>query len=105
MSNRLEISADVTTRVAAELGLDWALVDADEFRLGLQLEVDRESRTLDTHVSQHALIPIGRLLSKRIEALPDYYTRLDRLDDEIDACYAHFSASATDRFLTCNTKQ
>jgi hypothetical protein len=82
---RRQISADEARQVGAGLGLDWAKVDLAQFRRGLEVELEHGARDLETNVTNDDLVVTGRIAWAHLKELPDYYTRLDRLETEGDA--------------------
>jgi hypothetical protein len=99
MLRRLEISSDIAARVGAALGIDWTTIDPNEFRLGLELEIEREWRSPDTNPSYHDLECTGKVVLTHIEYSADHYTRLERLAAGDGACEAlHLHAVRRERF-------
>ena len=82
---RRQISADEARQVGAGLGLDWAKVDLAQFRRGLEVELEHGARDLETNVTNDDLVVTGKIAWAHLKELPDYYTRLDRLETEGDA--------------------
>lgn len=99
MSRPLEISCNIATRVGAALEIDWAQIDHNEFRRGLELELEREWRNPDTNLSDHDLVITGQVVLAHIEASSDYYSRLERLAAGDGACEAlHLHGIRRERF-------
>jgi hypothetical protein len=99
MSRPLQISRNIATRVGAALEIEWTLIDHNEFRRGLELELEREWRNPDTDLSRHDLMVTGQVVLAHIEASSDYYSRLERLAGGDGACEAlHLHAVRHERF-------
>ena len=45
MGQKQQISADTATQVGAKLGIDWTKVDRDQFRRGLEVELEHGAGT------------------------------------------------------------
>jgi uncharacterized protein DUF5661 len=87
-SKQLEISLAIAARFGLDLELDWTRVDPDEFRLGLELEIEREWRNPDMKLNQHDLVCIGKIVLAHMAQCADYYTRLDQFHAGEDLCGA-----------------
>jgi Protein of unknown function (DUF5661) len=74
-------------RIGAEIGIDWAAApfDADQFRLGLEVELEHGSHDPETGVNHNDPILTGKIAWAHLKELPDYYTRLAVMESEADA--------------------
>jgi len=68
------ITKSFARHVGNVLGVDWRRVDIDEFRRGLEVEQEH-SATVRGDIEKIANIALDHL-----DELPDYYTRLDRME-------------------------
>lgn len=66
-------------RIGARLKVNWAKVDLKEFRRGLEVEQEHW-RTLVAAGGKQSLTAVGRIALDHLKELPDYYTRLDRME-------------------------
>ena len=87
MSKRT-VSADEAKRIGSTLGIDWAKVDADQFRRGLEVEFEHGSHDPETNVTNDDVVLTGKIAWAHLKEFTDYYTRLDRLEAEADAYWA-----------------
>ena len=67
------------------LAVDWARVDLENFRLGLNIEFDRSLKSQDAIISEEDPFLAGRLVIRRLRESPDFYPRLAQLDRGSDA--------------------
>ena len=88
MGQQQQVSADKATQVGAELGLDWTKVDPEQFRRGLEVELEHGARDAETNVTNNDLVLTGKIAWAHLKEFPDYYTRLDRLETEANAYWA-----------------
>jgi hypothetical protein len=88
MAKEPTISADEAKHVGAGLGLDWKVVDLEEFRRGLEVELEHGARDPDTNVTNDDLTLTGKIAWAHLKEFADYYTRLDKLEAEADAYWA-----------------
>jgi hypothetical protein len=82
------ITAEEAKRVGATLGLDWAKVDVEQFRRGLEVELEHGARDPETNVTNDDLALTGKIAWAHLKEFPDYYTRLHKLEAEADAYWA-----------------
>lgn len=88
MAEKQRISIDEAKRIGAGLGLDWAQIDPEQFRRGLEVELEHGARDPATNVTNDDLTLTGKIAWAHLKEFPDYYTRLDRLEAEADAYWA-----------------
>ena len=88
MAQPQEISTDKATQVGATRGLDWTKVDREQFRRGLQVELEHGARDAETNVTDNDMVLTGKIARAHLKEFPDYYSRLDRLEREAEAHWA-----------------
>jgi len=88
MAQHQPISADEASQVGARLGVDWTKVDRDEFRRGLEVELEHGARDPETDVTHDDMVLTGKIAWAHLKEFPDYYMRLDRLETEADAYWS-----------------
>ena len=88
MANKRRISAEEAKQVGTTLRLDWTKVDLEQFRRGLDVELEHGVRDLETNVTNDDLTLTGKIAWAHLKEFPDYYSRLDKLEAEADAYWA-----------------
>jgi uncharacterized protein DUF5661 len=88
MNSTRHISKEEVTQVGSALGLDWTKIDPGQFRRGLEVELEHGARDADTDVTNDDLNLTGRIAWAHLKEIPDYYTRLDKLEAKADAYWA-----------------
>lgn len=88
VTEKRRITTDEAKDVGASLGLDWARIDLEQFRRGLEVELEHGVRDLETNVTNDDLALTGKIAWAHLKEFPDYYTRLDKLEAEADAYWA-----------------
>jgi len=83
-----EISAAEAREVGAALGVDWTRVDLQQFRRGLEVELEHGARDPETNVTNDDLSLTGKIAWAHLKEFPDYYSRLDQLEAEASAYWA-----------------
>ena len=88
MANKRRISAEEARNVGSTLKLDWTKVDLEQFRRGLEVELEHGARDPETNVTNDDLTLTGKVAWAHLKEFPDYYTRLDKLEAEANAHWA-----------------
>ena len=88
MATKRRISVEEAGNVGSTLGIDWTKVDLQQFRRGLEVELEHGARDPETNVTNDDLTLTGKIAWAHLKEFPDYYTRLDKLEAEADAYWA-----------------
>lgn len=84
MSTKQKFSIEEARAIGTRLGLDWARIDLEQFRRGLEIELEHGARDADTDVTHDDPVLTGKIAWAHLKEIKDYYTRLDRLEAEAD---------------------
>lgn len=76
------LGVEEAKRIGDGLGVDWDRVNPEEFRLGLEVELEHGSRDPQTNVTNDDPVMTGKIAWAHLKEFPDYYTRLKRLESE-----------------------
>jgi hypothetical protein len=82
MSSKRQISVEEARSVGTQLGINWTLIDLEQFRRGLDVELEHGAHDPETNVTSDDLILTGKIAWAHLKEIRDYYTRLDRLESE-----------------------
>jgi len=84
MAARTHFSADDAQRVGAEIGIDWdsAPFDVEQFRKGMEVELEHGLRDPATNVTSDDPVVTGKIALAHLNEFPDYYTRLERMEEQ-----------------------
>lgn len=87
MPGRSSFTPEEATRIAAEIGIDLraAEFDLEQFRMGLDVELEHGRRDPITNVTGDDPITTGRIALAHLHQVPDYYTRLAQMVAEAEA--------------------
>ena len=82
-------TADEARRIGAAIGIDWSNspFDVQQFRMGLEVELEHGRRDPRTDVTQDDPVLTGKIALAHLNEFPDYYTRLDRMEEEAKRGY------------------
>jgi len=79
------ITDAIVDKVAKEVGLDFDKIDRNEFKMGMgvELEHNRDNPGFPrTNICKDDMIMVARIAIAHLAELPDYYTRLAKMEDE-----------------------
>jgi len=84
MSEQRRFSAEEARRVGEEIGIDWASApfDVEQFRMGMNVELEHGLHDMQTNVTHDDPVVTGKIALAHLNEFPDYYTRLDRMEEE-----------------------
>lgn len=83
--NEQPISEQQAQQIGDQLGIDWSQVNIHEFMRGLEVEQEHGSLWGElTNVTRDDPLVTGRIAWAHLKEIPDYYTRLDRMEAEAE---------------------
>jgi hypothetical protein len=84
MTERATFSAEEARKVGEGIGIDWedAPFDVEQFRMGMDVELEHGLRDPATDVTGSDPIITGKIALAHLHEFADYYTRLDRMEEE-----------------------
>lgn len=72
-------------KIGDKIGIDWDKFDLEQFRRGLEVEMEHGSVWgKDTNVTKDDPYITGRIAWAHLKEIPDYYTRLDKMEAEAE---------------------
>ena len=83
MKKRKYISLSRARSVGEALHIDWGQVDLEEFRRGL-MGHRKEAIETETELTYQGLLLTGKVVLAHMQEFPDYYSRLAKLEAEVD---------------------
>ena len=82
MTETQRTTSDEARRVGDEIGVDWSRFDLEQFRLGMDVEYEHGSHDPQTDVTGNDPIVTGKIALAHMKEFPDYYERLERMEEE-----------------------
>ena len=73
---------DDAKRIGESLGIDWTRFDVEQFRMGLDVELEHGSHELSTNVTNDDELTTGKIALAHLNEFPDYYTRLQKMESQ-----------------------
>ncbi|HYN36858.1 MAG TPA: DUF5661 family protein [Actinomycetota bacterium] len=70
--------------IGRQLGIDWhsSPFDLEQFRRGMDVELEHGTQDPETNVTNDDPLMTGKIALAHLRELPDYYTRLERMEAE-----------------------
>ena len=80
----MAFTSEEARRVGEQIGIDWASApfDVEEFRAGMDVELEHGLHDLLTNVTGDDPIVTGKIALAHLNEFPDYYTRLEKMEEE-----------------------
>ena len=82
MTETRRTSSEEAKRVGEEIGVDWTRFDLEQFRFGMDVEYEHGSLDPQTDVTHDDPILTGKIALAHMKEFPDYYERLERLEED-----------------------
>jgi len=91
MSQPVPFNSDEAKGIGDVLGVDWNQVDLEQFRMGLQVELEHGTRDPETNVTDDDRSLTAKIALAHLNEFPDYYTRLAKMESEAEKSLAEQS--------------
>ena len=86
MTAKAHFSIEQARQIGAEIGIDWdsARFDVEQFRAGMDVELEHGLHDETTNVTDDDPHVTGKIALAHLNEFPDYYTRLERMEQEAE---------------------
>lgn len=85
MSGESHFTAEEAAEIGCRLGIEWKAFDVDQFRRGLDVELEHGVVAADTNVTNDDPLATGKIALAHLNEFPDYYDRLYEMEKEAEA--------------------
>jgi hypothetical protein len=92
MSKKRQFSAEEARSIGTQLKIDWSQIDLEQFRRGLEVELEHGARDPQTNVTGDDLVLTGKIAWAHLKEIRDYYRRLDIMEAEAEEEFKSMSA-------------
>jgi hypothetical protein len=82
MSARKSFTIEEAKEIGERLGIKWNRFDVEQFRMGMDVELEHGRRDEDTNVTNDDPLTTGKIALAHLNEFPDYYERLEKLEEE-----------------------
>ena len=85
MSGKKKFTSEQAQEYGEKLGIDWKKFDVEQFRMGMDVELEHGTRDLFTNVTDDEPMITAKIALAHLSEFPDYYTRLEKMEQEAKA--------------------
>ena len=75
-------SVDEAKEIGESLGIKWDKFDIEQFRMGMDVELEHGTIDKNTDVTNDDALMTGKIALAHLNEFPDYYTRLEKMEEE-----------------------
>lgn len=80
MSAKKIFSMEQAREIGEKLGIDWSQFDVEQFRMGLNVELEHGLADPSTDVTGNDPLITGKIALAHLNEFADYYTRLEKME-------------------------
>jgi hypothetical protein len=77
-------TSEEAKKIGDTLGIDWRRFDVEQFRIGLDVELEHGKVDPATNVTNDDPITTGKIALAHLNEFSDYYTRLEKMEEEAE---------------------
>lgn len=82
---RKSFTAEEAKKIGEQLGIDWTKFDVEQFRMGMDVELEHGLVNSQTNVTNDDPLMTGKIALAHLNEFSDYYTRLAKMEKEGEA--------------------
>ena len=82
MTTKKHFTTEQAKQISEQLGLDWSKFDVEQFRMGMDVELEHGTVDPATNVTNDDPVVTGKIALAHLNEFPDYYTRLEKMEEE-----------------------
>ena len=86
--NRKRFDTDEARTIGETIGVDWSTIPLEEFRMGLNVELEHGSHDAMTDVTGDDSEVTGKIALAHLKEFSDYYSRLAKMEAEAEAYWS-----------------
>jgi len=84
MAEKKSFTIQDAKKIGEKLGIKWDKFDVDQFRRGIDVELEHGLRSQKTNVTNNDPIITGKIALAHLNEFPDYYDRLEKMEEEAE---------------------
>lgn len=85
MELKKHFTTEEAEQIGEQLGIDWSKFDVEQFRMGMDVELEHGTIDPNTNVTGDDPLATGKIALAHLNEIPDYYTRLEKMEKEGEA--------------------
>ena len=78
-------TAEEAKKIGEQIGIDWSKFDVEQFRMGMDVELEHGLVDPVTNVTNDDPLTTGKIALAHLNEFSDYYTRLKKMEAEAEA--------------------
>lgn len=82
MGRQKTFTTEEAKLVGAALGIKWTNFNVEQFRMGMDVELEHGLRDPYTNITNNEPVMTGKIVLAHLDEFPDYYTRLEKMENE-----------------------
>lgn len=90
MSGKIHITHEDAKFYAEKLGVSWDRFDVEQFRMGMEVELEHGSRNPVTNVTNNDYFTTAKIALAHLDEFPDYYIRLMVMEEEAEEYWKNY---------------
>ena len=75
-------TSEQAKEIGEQLGITWDKYDVEQFRMGMDVELEHGTIDHNTNVTDDNPLITGKIALAHLNELPDYYTRLEEMEEQ-----------------------
>ena len=84
MADKKNFTTEEAGVIGEQLGIEWDRFDVEQFRMGMDVELEHGNRNSETNVTNDDPLMTGKIALAHLNEFPDYYTRLSAMESEAE---------------------
>lgn len=84
MTPQKHFSTEEARKIGEELGVNWNKFDIEQYRMGMDVELEHGLIDQATNVTNNDPLMTGKIALAHLNEFPDYYTRLEKMEQEAE---------------------
>jgi hypothetical protein len=84
MTSKKHFTIEEAREIGESLGIDWSKFDVEQYRMGLDVELEHGLVDPHTNVTNDDQVMTGKIALAHLNEFPDYYTRLEKMEREAE---------------------
>jgi hypothetical protein len=84
MTSTKHFSEEQAKEIGEKLGIKWDKFDVEQFRMGMDVELEHGTIDSNTNVTNDDPLLTGKIALAHLNEFVDYYTRLEKMEEEAE---------------------
>ena len=82
MESKKSFTVEEAKKIGEQLGINWSKFDVEQFRIGMDVELEHGLIDANTNVTNDDPLMTGKIALAHLNEIQDYYTRLEEMEEE-----------------------